>query len=252
MQRRAGRIVLAVTAVVMLLVTVYYAADRYIKSPFIKKDAAVKTEVNEDVAAEEGQGAQEAESIPFSRRFGHALPYEGNLEKIGEPFLVEDNWEDNQILDFHMEMCVNEARITKERVDTDALYYEDTYPVEVDEEKNILNNYNYVVVNITLRNLRETEDDIYVNSFRFYTYDPQTEDLADLAELRGYKTLEDPLEYNKSYARVVLPSGGEYTCNLVYLVTDESLEEKIPYLYYTHTGLDVPHDERARYIRLDQ
>ena len=68
MQRRAGRIVLAVTAVVMLLVTVYYAADRYIKNPFIKKDAAVKTEVNEDVTVEEGQGAQEAESIPFSRR----------------------------------------------------------------------------------------------------------------------------------------------------------------------------------------
>ncbi len=255
MQRKKGKIILLMIAAMMLIVTVFYVADRYVRNPFVKKNSAVGTKTDKNHPTEDGMNTEETEelSLPVSKTWNQVLPYEKNIEKIGQPFVVKSEYEDAPYLDTHMEICVNEARITKERVDTDALYYAlDRYPIQVDEEKNILNNYNYVVVNITLRNLMETETEFYVNSFDYFSYNPQIEDLEDMGELQGYKTLADPFVYDKSYARVLIPGGGEFTCNLVYLQKDESIEGKIPYLFYSHTGMSVPYDDKARFVRLDE
>lgn len=247
MQRRTGKAILLILAAVMLAVTVFYAAGRHVRNPFVKTGIESLTE--------EGQETAETQELPLpvSKTWDQVLPYEKNIEKIGRPFAIKAEYEDAPYLDTHMEFCVNEVRITKESVDSDALYYAmDRYPIQVDEEKNILNDYNYVVVNITMRNLMEKETEFYVNSFKYFSYDPQVEDLADMGELQGYKTLADTFEYDKSYAGVLIPGGGEFTCNLVYLQKDETVEGKIPYLFYSHTGMSVPYDDKARYVRLDQ
>ena len=264
MQRKAGRIILLVIVAIMVLTAVLYVISRFVENPFVEgnafdqgaeNEAAAENEEDSVEKNEDNQTAKKEIPYPVSKIGYGILPYEKNTKKIGERFVIED--ELNR--DMYAEFCVNGVQFTKESVDSDAIYkiLEDgIQQVQLDEAYNIVNDFNYVVVNLSIRNLAEKELEMYMTSFRYFPYDPATEDVVrDLTftgKVMGYKTLDIPRTIDKSYARVLIPGGEEFTCNLVYLQKDEEIEGKIPYLHYSHTGMSIPYAEEDRFVRLVQ
>ena len=264
MQRKAGRIILLVIVAIMVLTVVLYVISRFVENPFVEgnafdqgaeNEAAAENEEDSVEKNEDNQTAKKEIPYPVSKIGYGILPYEKNTKKIGERFVIED--ELNR--DMYAEFCVNGVQFTKESVDSDAIYkiLEDgIQQVQLDEAYNIVNDFNYVVVNLSIRNLAEKELEMYMTSFRYFPYDPATEDVVrDLTftgKVMGYKTLDIPRTIDKSYARVLIPGGEEFTCNLVYLQKDEEIEGKIPYLHYSHTGMSIPYAEEDRFVRLVQ
>ena len=264
MQRKAGRIILLVIVAIMVLTAVLYVISRFVENPFVEgnafdqgaeNEAAAENEEDSVEKNEDNQTAKKEIPYPVSKIGYGILPYEKNTKKIGERFVIED--ELNR--DMYAEFCVNGVQFTKESVDSDAIYkiLEDgIQQVQLDEAYNIVNDFNYVVVNLSIRNLAEKELEMYMTSFRYFPYDPATEDVVrDLTftgKVMGYKTLDIPRTIDKSYARVLIPGGEEFTCNLVYLQKDEEIEGKIPYLHYSHTGICIPYAEEDRFVRLVQ
>lgn len=267
MQRKAGRIILLVIVAIMVLTVVLYVISRFVENPFVEgnafdqgaeNEAAAENEEDSVEKNEDNQTAKKEIPYPVSKIGYGILPYEKNTKKIGERFVIED--ELNR--DMYAEFCVNSVQFTKERVDSDAVYlYQEIYngmipQVQFDEAYNIMNDFNYVVVNLSIRNLAENELEMYMNQFRYFPYDPATEDVVSnltfAGDMMGYKTLDTPYTVDKSYARVLIPGGEEFTCNLVYLQKDEEIEGKIPYLHYSHTGICIPYAEEDRFVRLVQ
>ena len=97
---------------------------------------------------------------------------------------------------------------------------------------------------------------MYMNRFSVIAIDPQTEDSADIyfaGELRGYKTRNDLLEYNKSYARKEILPNEEFTVNLVFIQRESDLENHTLYIKYYATGAtNREYDKESYYVRLKE
>lgn len=247
MQKRFGRIILIVIGAAMVGTILFFMCSRFIDNPFKEKNVLTgqleKGQANEDNVSD----TDAEEQMPYSQ-FAGVLPYPGNTVEIGKPFSVKGD---------SVEVCVNDAAFTKDGGDSDAVYsaLQDTnYPYEFDENYNILNDFTYVVVNVTVKNTGQTENKFYLNTFKYVGIDPETEDAVESfysGQMRGYKARNDARGYDKAYAQTALPAGGEMTCNLVFIQKDEDIEGKIPYMKFSPSGsLDIGTDKFSRYVRL--
>lgn len=255
MKNKMGKLIFTIAALAMTGVILWYLYSHYLTSPFKEGNllnAAETTEAVDDVEEKITGTQTETQNQETKRKvsrngFG-VLPYEGNTVNVGEWFTLE-----KEGLNWIFEFRVNEVQLTKEAIDTDAVYYLQDYPiVELDEEYTILNEYTYLTANVTVKNAGEKEDAIYMNSILYVPYDEETGDIErpfNAGYIFGYKTRADLPDFDKSYAAVTLKPGEEFTCNLVYVVEEKDVNGKIPYLKYSF-GMVTDEDDTP-YVRIE-
>lgn len=236
----------------MAATILWYLFTRVIKNPLLEENVLTAGRTENTKKAEKAEESLSDQQIPRSAFDGFILPYKENIEKIGQPFSLQvGNGNENEYVEYTMQCCINAVEFTKQGIDTDAIYslenMGDDCP-QMDEDYNILDEHSYIVINMTMRNTEAETVWFYTNSFWYDSIDPKTNDRFPMnGELRGYKTRKDLPEYNKSYARVDLVPGEEFTCNLVYIASDENIYEKVPYL---RCNLSI--DEDTRFVRLEE
>lgn len=258
MKKKISKIMIAVAAIGIAGGILWYLYLNYLPNYFKKDsffDAAAMSEGLEVFSQKSGVketcGETEIQitetKAQISRSGLGVLPYEGNTVEVGEWFKVE-----MESMGWNFAYCVNNVMFTKEAIDTDAIYYLEKYPmVELDEKYTILNEYTYLVANVTVKNNGMKEDGIYVNSILYVPYNEEIEDIEhpfNAGYCLGYKTSEDLPDDDKDYAKVMLKQGEEFTCNLVYLLEDKDVEGKIPYLRYSLGSVDKKYD--TPYVRI--
>lgn len=219
----------------------------------------------------EGKNQQEKEKVDseeisdkgqpvVSERWRMILPYDGNVEDLGKTFTLE------KIADtehggrgFLLECCVNQAQFTKAAPNTDAMYYvsrDADSPIVFDEEYNIENDYTYVVVNVTVKNLSENLQDFNMTSFVLFVIDPVKGDVYDCEysmarELRGYKNRDDAWKYDKDYGKIKMNPGEEFTWNLVYIEKDSDIDRRDIYIKFWPHKETMAGDVNSRYIKIN-
>lgn len=255
MRNRADKFIFIIVGLGMTGVILWYLYSHYLTSPFKEENLLNSDEITEtaDDRKENITGTQtEIQKLEtkgkVSRNGFGVLPYEGNTVNVGEWFTLE-----KEGLNWIFECCVNEVQLTKEAIDTDAVYYLQDYPlVKLDEAYTILNEYTYLIANVTVKNAGEKEDAIYMNSILYVPYDEETEDIErpfNAGYIFGYKTRADLPDFDKSYAAVTLKPGEEFTCNLVYVIEEKDVNGKIPYLKYSF-GMVTDEDDTS-YVRIE-
>lgn len=248
--KKISKIIFGSVVIIMTVVVLYFLCDKFIGNPFRKDNAWSAKNQNENsnqTPSDSASGKKKTEeNFPISKEAPFCiLPYKQNIKNIGEEIALTSRR--------GITWCVNDAIFSKKAIDTDAGYYEDTERVEFDEEYNILNEFTYVSVPVTLKNATAQEE-IYINSFKLIAIDPQTKDIAQLwgdGELEGYKTKNDLFAYDKSYAKKIFSSNEVFSCNLVFFVKEQELENYDFYIRYSETGdIDPEYKATSMYVRL--
>lgn len=174
---------------------------------------------------------------------GYALPYQKNTVKIGQEFKQNG-----------MSFIVNNVQVTKKAVDTDADYYVDAKePIQFDAEGNITNDYTYIVVNLSLKNEQATDNEFYLNMFRYAAMSKQTNKRIQpyyTGSIRGYKTRTDSFKVDKSYFRKIFKPEEQYTCNLVFIEKDTEYSDCVPYLELNSTGVQYNPEGKNIFVKL--
>ncbi|EET62868.1 hypothetical protein BRYFOR_05219 [Marvinbryantia formatexigens DSM 14469] len=265
MKRKAGKIVLTIIIIGMLGTILFWGFRFFVKNPFVKNSIFQKTE-----SSSSNRESAESKEMPESLTWKETgimvdasaenqknvsevvglLPDDTNTYNIGESF-PQIFFDIDQGKEGTINCRVNSVDFTKDSVDSDAAYY--SYDrVRFDEEYNITNDYTYVVANVTFTNEESDELTIYVNCAKYVAINPKTQEVYNPGELQGYKTSADLPVYDKSYAKVTIPAGKEFECNLVYIQSDEYIQGKECYLHFNSSGITFPIQEDACYVRLNQ
>ena len=262
MNKKAVRVLIGIIGTGMLITVCFFLLTQFVSHPFLKENAFTAKKDGTGTDEEETEWEQKKEryeQLPISFIDQHVLPYEENTKEIGQSFSLQvgnevETAEGNKLVDYFLQCTINSAAFAKENVDTDAVYYRPGRDrVHFDAKYNILNEYSYVVVNVTLENTNDHSVEFYANSFYYELINPETGDRFPhderhgSGELQGYKTRQDTWAYDKSYARVELAPGESYTCNLVYIEPDGDIEKGISYLK-CWTSVD----EESRFVRLSR
>ena len=250
--KKISKVLLGIIAIAMIITIVYYLYSSFIDNPLVENNVLQSSNRNQKTSDIETSEQTVDENLPMSLKNIGILPYSGNTKNIGETFELI-----NDVDGLKMQCCVNNVIFTKEAIDTDAGYYvDDNEKIQFDASCNILNEFTYVCVNVTLKNETDQENAMYMNRFSVIAIDPQTEDSADIyfaGELRGYKTRNDLLEYNKSYARKEILPNEEFTVNLVFIQRESDLENHTLYIKYYATGAtNREYDKESYYVRLKE
>ncbi len=114
-----------------------------------------------------------------------------------------------------------------------------------DEKGNLINNMSYVIVNVTIKNNRETERMFPLNSCCLDVID-------DKNEIYNYECwMSSKLEDfdKKDYFEYNFQPQEEYTCDLVYIVEDEKLQYNNQIFDINISGV-VGYDDDSRYIKI--
>lgn len=238
--KKVSKIIFMIIAVIMLVTILYFGFSRFIKTPFV-----------EDNVWNSQKGEQE-EEIPVSRNHAGVLPYSENTREMKETFSLINKL--GTEFDIDLECCVNDVTVTKDAIDTDAGYYADDGSIQFDENYNILNDFMYIAVNVTIKNTTEQEMSPYLNSFRLIAINPGIEDSTEITyggELKGYKTRKDLFVYDKSYARKTILPGEEFSCNLVFFVREKEFADYDFYIKHSTAGSVTPeYDKESIYVRI--
>ena len=249
--KKIGKVLFGIIVIGMLITIAYYLFSNVIDNPFVKNNALQTDNKNQDVS--DAKKVSE-EQLPVSANGAGILPYDKNTRGIKESFALLNGVDDSKL-----QCCVNDVSITKDAIDTDAAYYaeiDNNNPVQFNADYNILNDFVYVSVNVTIVNEGDTKEEIYINNFRMVAIDPETEDSGEIyynGELRGYKTRSDELDYNKSYAKKELLPAEEFTSNLVFIQRESDVNNYIPYVKYSGSGVTNPeYDKECIYVRLKE
>ena len=148
--------------------------------------------------------------------------------------------------------------MAKENVDSDAPYRamdDENYPMEFDENYNLLNDFSYVTVRLTLRNPETSSQQVRLNIFRYFIMEHESENYVIpfyLGDMRGYKTQADSYVPDKSYVLIEIPAESEFSCKLVYIEPDEEINGMDAYIKVDFTGNVDPENQSRRYVRLWQ
>lgn len=260
MNRKAGKFIFGAIGLVMFGTILFWGFRSFVPSPFVKDTVFQKTPEESAVVQPATVGGAEEDSRPEKETTASSgtmhrmselvgvLPDENNTYGIGDTF-SQQHYSAKEHTERTIACRVNRVDFTKNNVDTDAVY---SVPdiIEFDEEYNIKNDFTYVVANVTFLNKEDFEMEIYVNFVWYVAVDSETGDAVCSGEMRGYKTQKDLLEYDKSYAKVTIPAGGEFECNLVYIQRDDEIEGKESYLKFNSSGVIFPADEDSCYVKV--
>lgn len=254
-EKKFGKTFLYTVLIVMLATILFWGIRTFMKNPILRKSAP-EADTEDLLKQEEEQKERDTDTEnpinakSVSKWIG-MLPNDENVYEIGEPFTVE-YFSTNTRKEGTLECCMEQVEFTKNAVDTDAVYYA-APAVLFDEEYNITNDFSYIVADTVFRNKEDTDMEIYVNFVRYIAIVPETGDVDPdhpSGELQGYKTKQDQPDYDKSYAKVTIPAGGEFSCRLVYIEKDETIEGKQSYFKFSRSGAIFPPDENTCYVKV--
>lgn len=247
MRNKIIKIVFEIIAVTMLLTIICWAIRTYLKNPF-----QTKTVKSDDITMYQTENKDAVgENKPQISKWIGMLPNDTNVYDMGETFEIEYFSQKDQKAGT-LECQVKQVEFTKKNPDTDAIYYAAS-AVAYDEGYNITNDFTYIVADVVFRNKEETEMEIYVNWVKYIGIVPETGDVDEnfpSGEVQGYKTSTDQPDYEKSYAKVIIPGREEYRCKLVYIQKDEAIQGKEPYLRFSASGTILPPDEETCYVKV--
>lgn len=159
---------------------------------------------------------------------------------------------------YNLDIVIDEAKVTKENVDSDAPYRamdDENYPMEFDENYNLLNDFSYVTVHLTLKNPEAYPQQVRLNTFRYFIMEHESEKYVIpfyMGDMRGYKTQADSYVPDKSYVLIEIPAESEFSCKLVYIEPDEEINGMDAYIKVDFAGNVDPENQSRRYVRLWQ
>ena len=248
---KISKVLFAIAAICMLFTVAYYVFNHVIDTPFTGDSVLQgKSETQNESETQSGSDTQ----LPVSANGIGILPYSKNLKEPGQYFELLEGDQNSGL-----QCSVNKVVFTKNSIDTDAVYAakdDRSNPIQFDGNGNILNDFMYVSVNVTLENTSNKEVEIYMNRFQCVVIDPKTKDSADIyynGELRGYKTQKEKREYNKSYARKVILPGEKFISDLVYIERESEIKDRSVYVKYFCSGVTNPeYDKGSVYVRLKE
>ena len=247
MNHKAGKIFFTSIMIVMVAVILVFLGSKIVKNPFTKDNVLTKQVKKMNDSKESSEEILE-KKIPTHPEVG-ALPYEGNIVDLGDVF---------QCPGYNLDILIDEAKVTKENVDSDAPYRamdDENYPMEFDENYNLLNDFSYVTVRLTLRNPETSSQQVRLNTFRYFIMEHESENYVIpfyLGDMRGYKTQADSYVPDKSYVLIEIPAESEFSCKLVYIEPDEEINGMDAYIKVDFTGNVDPENQSRRYVRLWQ
>jgi len=114
-----------------------------------------------------------------------------------------------------------------------------------DESGNLINDMSYVIINVTIKNNRETERMFPLNSCWVNAIDDKNEIYT--YECRMSSKFEN--FDKKYYFEYTFQPKEEYTCDLVYLVEDERLQDNNLFFKISISGV-IGYDDDSRYIKI--
>lgn len=219
----------------MLFVSVYIIFLSGMKNPIKPNNVLFSIGKNEKVDYKEQEGEDSMRKASTDQIF----PCEQNTRNIGESFEMDL---DSVPVWNGIRITINSIDITKDAVNTDARYYIDDQEVEFTQEGEIINQFSYVVANISIENTENTEKEIWMNKFKYAVVDKQTQDMflpenaITCGSVLGYKTTEDTYVLDKSYFKYQIDGNEIFNCNLVMIIDDETLNKNQSFLEFNPSG----------------
>jgi len=209
--------------VVIIGVSVFKNDDLFPKSNLwsSKKDS------KEDIKNKENAEVKTEESLAVANEFEADKIFE-----IGEDVLTDD-----------LIFKVNSVEKTKERKQFPKP--ENTDRIVTDENGNLINNMSYIIINVTIKNDRETERMFPLNSCWLNVIDDKN--VVHSCECRISSKLED--FDKKDYFEYTFHPKEEYTCDLIYIVEDENLQYNNLIFKISISGV-IGYDDDSRYIKI--
>ena len=248
MKHKLGKILFISIMIVMVAVILIFLGSKIIENPFVKNNVLIKQtkKENKEPIKNSVETSTDTGKLPSAPQVG-VLPYEENIVEIGKVF---------QYPGYNLDIVIDEVNVTKENVDSDAPYHamdDENYPMKFDENYNLVNDFSYVTVRLTLKNLEPSPQKVRLNTFRYFIMEHESGKYVSpfyMGDMRGYKTQADPYVPDKSYALVEIPAESDFSCNLVYIEPDEDINGKDAYIQVDFTGNVDPENQLRRYVRL--
>ena len=130
--------------------------------------------------------------------------------------------------------------------------------LELNDKKDILNGYSYLTVEVTIENLSESTQTLYMSQFGVYLFDNHSFDEATgepsasaYCEIRGYnKNFEN--DSRKDYNVYSLAGGETQTIQVLFTFTDQALAEYQDIYLAINPGGGYPVSEDIRFIKLEK
>lgn len=186
-----------------------------------------KKESKEDTETKENAEIKADESLAAAKEFKDDKTFE-----IGEEVLTDD-----------LMFKVNSVEKTKERKQFPNP--PDWDLIVKDENGNLINDMSYVIVNVTIKNQKETERVFPLNSCWVNAIDDRNERYTYQCWMSSKLDDFD----KKDYFEYTFQPKEEYTCDLVYIVEDERLQNNNLIFDINISGV-IGYDDDSRYIKL--
>ncbi len=150
--------------------------------------------------------------------------------------VIQDDWA------YH----VNSYRVTKEKGSWENPEW-DKY--EFDNTGNLINEFSFIVINITVECKKKSDAEFWLNCMTFLTFDTQGKNIGG-SEM-STATIDKPM--TKSFYRYNLELGDVLTTDIVFILDDNMISEENYYLLsINNTGISASHisPEDHSYIKI--
>lgn len=188
--------------------------------------------------------------FPKSNLWSNKKETEKNTEIKEENLTLDNESEDDKTFEIGEEVLtddltfkVNSVEKTKERKQFPNP--PDWDRVVADEKGNLINDMSYLIINVTIKNNREAERMFPLNSCWVNAIDDRNE--RGTYECWMSSKLED--FDKKDYFEYTFQPQEEYTCDLVYIVEDERLQNNNLIFDINISGV-VGYNDDSRYVKI--